>query len=599
MRKVHRTKQRGGQWLLAGLVVVGTGAAIAQTVAGPPAETKIFPLSEVRKGQMGVAYTVFEGVNPEPMDVEILGLLKGALGPGQDMILGRLHGTKPEYTGVVAGMSGSPVYVGGRLVGALSYRIGQFSKEPICGITPIEQMFEVRDRAGETPSGSRPAAATDGLASQMTPIETPLVISGASQDAVDRFGDRFRAMGLTPVAGLGGAEDAEEKQPEPLVPGSAVSAVLVRGDMSMAATCTVTYLDASRLLACGHPFTQYGAVDIPMTKTNVVATLASPLNAFKIVNTTETVGAFTEDRSSAIMGIFGRKARMIPVTLSVSGRDASSGAGTGVVPHTYHFEVLDNAQLTPNAMLISIYQSLKQTNRAGEETSYRITGEMSVKGLPSVHLNSLIAANEGQPAAIGVALYVNESFSRVYGNGADKPTLTGLNLTVEAMPERRSAILEAATLSRGEAHAGDTVQILATIRPYQGATRQITLPLHLPQTLAPGPVRVVIADGQTIDRLTQPQSRTGEHSIGLADTIAALNRQHPDDRIFGAVLDHAPQAVLEGASLPTLPLSMVNVYEPLKQTQKLQLNGESVLALTSADAGYALTGTQVVTLFIR
>ena len=570
---------------------------------GPPAETKVFPLSEVRKGQMGVAYTVFEGVTPEPMDVEILGLLKGALGPGQDMILGRLRGTKPEYTGVVAGMSGSPVYIGGRLVGALSFRIGQFSKEPICGITPIEQMFEVRDRASEASAGSRPASTSTSLASQITPIETPLVMSGlgsgVSQEILDLFGERFRALGLVPVAGLGGAADPEEKQPEPLVPGSAVSAVLVRGDMNMAATCTVTYVDASRLLACGHPFTQYGAVDIPMTKTNVVATLASPLNAFKIVNTTETVGAFTEDRSSAIMGIFGRKARMIPVTVHVTGRDASGGGGTGIMPHTFHFEVLDNAQLTPNAMLISIYQSLRQTNRAGEETSYRITGEMRVEGLPSVHLNSLIAATESQPAAIGVALYVNESFSRVYGNGADKPTLTGLTLSVEAMPERRSAILEAATLSRAEAHAGDTVQILATIRPYQGATRQITLPLHLPQTLAAGPVRIVVADGQTIDRLTQPQARTGEHSIDLADTIAALNRLHPDDRLFGAVLDHAPQAVLEGASLPTLPLSMVNVYEPLKQTQKLQLNGESVLAVTSAEAGYALTGTQVLTLNVR
>ncbi len=548
---------------------------------------------------MGVAYTVFEGVKPEPMDVEILGLLKGALGPGQDMILGRLHGAKPEYTGVVAGMSGSPVYIGGRLVGALSFRIGQFSKEPICGITPIEQMFEVRDRAAETPAGSKSAATTAGLATQMTSIETPLVISGASQDAIDRFGDRFRAIGLTPVAGLGGAEDAEAKQPEPLIPGSAVSAVLVRGDMNMAATCTVTYIDASRLLACGHPFTQYGAVDIPMTKTNVVATLASPLNAFKIVNTTETVGAFTEDRSSAIMGIFGHKARMIPVTVNVSGRDASGGAGTGVLPHTYRFEVLDNAQLTPNAMLVSIYQSLRQTNRAGEETSYRVTGEMGVKGLPPVRLNSLIAANENQPAAIGVALYVNESFSRVYGNGADKPTLTSLSLTVEAMPERRSAILEAATLSRAEAHPGDLIEILATIRPYQGVSRQIALPLHLPETLAPGPVRIVVADGQTIDRLTQPPARTGEHSDGLADTIAALNRLHPDDRVFGAVLDHTPQAVLEGASLPTLPLSMANVYEPLKQTQKLQLNGESVLAITSTEAGYALSGTQVLTLTVH
>ena len=148
-------------------------------------------------------------------------------------------------------------------------------------------------------------------------METPLVFSGFSQDAVDLVGDRFRAMGMTPVAGLGSA-DSKAVQPEPLVPGSAVSAVLVRGDLSISGTCTVTYVDEKRLLACGHPITQYGPVDIPMTKAAVVATLPSPLNAFKIINTTETVGAFTEDRASAIMGRFGEKARMIPVTVEMA-----------------------------------------------------------------------------------------------------------------------------------------------------------------------------------------------------------------------------------------------------------------------------------------
>ncbi len=153
----------------------------------------------------------------------------------------------------------------------------------------------------------------------MTPIETALVFGGFSQEAVDRFGGAFRALGMTPVAGLGGAAAAGTKQPEALVPGSAVSAVLVRGDLSISGTCTVTYVDASRLLACGHPITGYGQVSMPMTKAEVVTTLASPLNAFKIINTTETVGSFTEDRASAIMGRFGVQARMIPVSVDVVG----------------------------------------------------------------------------------------------------------------------------------------------------------------------------------------------------------------------------------------------------------------------------------------
>ena len=251
-------------------------------------------------------------------------MLKDSIGPGQDMILARLHGAKPEYTGVVAGMSGSPVYIDGRLLGALSYRIGQFSKEPIAGITPIEQMFEVRDGQGvgaaegrRNPTLSR-CARMGHPSGKMQAMETPLVFSGFSAGGGGAVWGAFRELGMTPVAGLGGV-DTEAKQPEPLVPGSAVSAVLVRGDLSVAGTCTVTYVDKDQLLACGHPLTQFGQVSIPMTKTNVVATLASPLNAFKIVNATETVGAFTQDRASAILGRFGAKARMIPVVVEVVG----------------------------------------------------------------------------------------------------------------------------------------------------------------------------------------------------------------------------------------------------------------------------------------
>jgi len=270
----------GGGWVCvwaqmpgAGMVAAAGGGAWVAAAMPPaaPAVTRFFPLAEVKRGMRGVAYTVFEGVNPEPMEVEILGVLKDALGPGQDMILARLHGVKPEYTGVVAGMSGSPVYIDGRLVGALSYRIGQFSKEPIAGITPIEYMLQVRDGSSSGTEGQEqkqdagilPLRQVQGQdddsfsrrgeqQAPMQAMETPLMFGGFSQETVERFGDRFRAMGLTPVAGLGGS-DAKTAQPEPLVPGSAVSAVLVRGDLSMAGTCTVTYVDPTRLLACGHP----------------------------------------------------------------------------------------------------------------------------------------------------------------------------------------------------------------------------------------------------------------------------------------------------------------------------------------------------------
>jgi hypothetical protein len=594
----------------AGAQAVGGGVAVGATTAtggwtslpmaaSAPAVTRVFPLSEVRRGLRGVAYTVFEGVNPEPMEVEILGLLKDARGPGQDMILARLHGTKPEYTGVVAGMSGSPVYIDGRLVGALSYRIGQFSKEPIAGITPIEEMLEVRDGAVDTSGAGRMkraglAAGSQGQA-EVQAMETPLVFSGYSQEAVERFGDRFRAMGLMPVAGVGGS-DEKASQPEPLVPGSAVSAVLVRGDLSMAGTCTVTYVDPTRLLACGHPITQYGPVDMPMTKADVLATLASPLNAFKIINTTETVGAFTDDRASAIMGRFGVKARMIPVEVEITPAAGVAG-GLAMKAKTFHFEVLDNRQLTPSAMVVSVYQTLQATNASTAEMSYRVHGELDLEKLPPVQMKGLITQNDLNSGAVNTALFVNERFSKVYENAEQQPVVTGVKLRMESIPERRTAAVETARLSRMGARAGETIEVEATLRPYQAETKMIRVKVRLPADLTPGPMRVVVSDGATLDRLmTRPG---GQRSVSLADTVANLNGMHQNDHVYVTLLSHAAQAVLDGESLPGVPLSMANVLEPLKAEQKMQLTGESVVEAGSAETGYSVSGSQVLNLIVR
>jgi hypothetical protein len=282
----------------------------------PPA---IMPLDQIHEGMKGTALTVFQGVKPESMDVEVLGVMRNVNGPKGDIILVRLHGTKPEYTGVVAGMSGSPVYFDGKLAGALAFRIGEFSKEPIAGVTPIEEMLEInaldrrpapapmraslpdanlpnaglpnRSGTAQTASpGESSALPAQNYSNYLKPIETPLVFNGFSDETLQRYASQFAAAGIVPVMGIGSRSD--RKQPEPIEAGSAISAVLVRGDMDIAATCTVTYVDPQRLLACGHPLLQFGEVDLPMTKATVLATLPSPLNAFKIVNTTETIGAF-------------------------------------------------------------------------------------------------------------------------------------------------------------------------------------------------------------------------------------------------------------------------------------------------------------------
>src|SRR5215468_5640921 len=392
------------------------------------------PVDQIHPGMKGVAYTVFQGVKPEPMDVEVLGVLRNVNGPKGNIILIRLHGPKVEYTGVVAGMSGSPVYIDNKLAGALAFRIGEFSKEPIAGVTPIADMLEINamDKSpAEEASSTRPvvetaagktaapgystslSGSTEDLAHYLKPIETPLVFNGFSEDAVKAFAPQFASAGIMPVMGAGSV--SEEKQPEPLEAGSAVSAVLVRGDMDIAATCTVTYIDPQRLLACGHPLLQFGSVDLPMTKANVLATLPSLLNAFKIVNTTEPVGAFVQDRHTGIMGLLNKEPDMIPVTLSIR---------SGTVTKEIHYEVLNNPKLSPVAMMATVFNALHGINDYGEETTYRLKGVISVKGYPDVTLQNVFAPTDaGQPAAFLAALSLGDRFGRIYDNPFDVPAV--------------------------------------------------------------------------------------------------------------------------------------------------------------------------------
>lgn len=573
----------------------GQGAAAPPTsnLAGPPpASTTVFPLREVHAGLRGVAYTVFEGVRPEAMEVEILGRLKDALGPGRDLILARLHGSKPEYTGVVAGMSGSPVYVDGRLLGALSYRIGQFSKEPIAGITPIEQMLEVRDE-GRAAEGIVADSAASGGAAEIRPMEAPLVFSGFSPETVERFGGGFRAMGLTPVSGLG-AMDASRPQPEPLGPGSAVSAVLVEGDLSITGTCTVSYLDRGSLMACGHPLTQSGHVSLPMAKAEVLVTLASPLNAFKIVNATEVVGAFTEDRASAIAGRVGLKAAMIPVTIHLR-REGEAGA-----EKTIHLGVANHRELTPQLMAASIYQSLQQVRSGSSEASYRVTGEIRLArvgaALPAVRLGGWETRTAFNPGAVAAALLVSDRFTQLFSNAQEQPQMTGVDLTVESSDRRRSAVLETARLQTPEVRAGETVTVEAVLRPYQAAAQTLTARVMLPKTLEAGTLRVLVSDGATLDRLLEPAAG---HASSLGDTVVRLNGAHRNDRVYVSLLDRSAQAVLDAAALGEVPLSMANVLEPLKSSQRLRLNGESVTELGSMAADDEVSGSQVLSMTVR
>ena len=588
--------------------------------AGPPSGGGFFPLSEVRRGMTATAWTVFTGTKPEPMAVEILGVLHGVLGPGQDLILAQLHGAKPEYTGVVAGMSGSPVYIGNRLLGSLSYRIGLFSKDPIAGITPIEQMLEVRDLPIEaaqavslsqdlasfasTPANPENGAST-GEASlhsgmNLQAMETPLVMSGFHPEAIRLWQQKMAGTGLETVA-AGGVGGSSGSGAEPsavaaasVVPGSAVSMQLVRGDLEIAATCTVTYIDPKQLLACGHPVLQAGPVSLPMTTTEVVFTLASPLNAFKIVNTGETIGAFTEDRDAAIRGVLGQKARMIPVHIAVR-----MEGGDRKLNRKLNVEVLDLPSLTPQAVMVSLYEALLQSNESTAETSYHVTGSIDLEGYPPSPLDVWGSAGDAIPAPMQAAMQCAGSFARLYSNGTRQGAVRGIDLQVEAIPRRVQVELEAARLISGNiVHAGDTVVVEATIHPWQQAARNVRIPVALPARLGAGNLRLLVSDSGTLDRaLNQP--RTSNRPAGLETALAQARRLHPADRVYVSLLVPETQAGMDGQTLSSLPLSVTNALEPLRAAQDVNLNGESAEEAGDAPAGGVLSGFQILILRIE
>jgi hypothetical protein len=586
---------------------LGHAQTLAASLPAQPdtAQTKIMKVDDVRPGMKGVGYTVFQGTKPEPMGVEVLGVLRNLNGPKSDVVLVKLVGEKPEFTGVVAGMSGSPVYIDGKLLGAIAYRIGQFSKEPIAGVTPIEQMLEINEFDQSIPQGRAAAVARvsgasrtstpgkdDGnpmqsYAQYLTPIDAPFVFNGFNEAAIKQFAPALSAVGITPVMGVGSA--SKDKQPEPLVPGSAVSAIMVRGDMDVAATCTVTYMDKDHLLACGHPLMQFGMVDMPMTKANVVATLSSPLNAFKIINTTEAVGAFVQDRHTGILGRFDRDPKMIPVTLSIHG---PSG------PREYHYEVLNNAKLTPVMMMTTVYNALMGMNQYGEETTYRMNGRIHVNGFSDVRLTNMFSPIDANPTAYSVAMSLGEHFGRIYDNPFEAPTISGVNLEFDLEPERRAAVLESARTDVTEARPGDEITIEAVLRPYRGDRIVRRIPVRVPTSAPKGSLRILVSDAETLDRARRSTPAMGRR-MDLHSTIEILNKEHLNDHLYVSLLEANPQATVEDKVMPAVPLSVMNVMEGMRATQEMVVFNESAVNEASTPVGYVVSGAQIISVSIK
>ena len=361
------------------------------------------PLSEVKQGMKGTAWTVFQGTEPEPVPVEIIGISKNMWGPRQDIILGKMGG-KAARTNVAKGMSGSPVYINGKLIGAVSLGLSQFSPDAICGITPIELMLEINGNDKSRPAAARtpgkavavnPQDGGDGVLESLIPIDSPLVFSGINGDTLRDFSSIFQQMGLHAVQGSGGVLTHGSKPvagwEHALNPGDSVATVLVDGDMGISAFGTVTYNDGKRVLAFGHPLFNLGPVDMPLAKSEVVLTLASQFQPSKMANATEIVGALRQDRHSGIMGELGATSPMIPVTLKVRSLDAKEAV---LSEKDFHFNVFVHQKWTPTLMMLTLYNSISNLNDFADETTYRLNGKVEMNGPRNIGLATMQATGD-------------------------------------------------------------------------------------------------------------------------------------------------------------------------------------------------------------
>jgi len=317
-------------------------------------------------------------------------------------------------------------------------------------------------------------------------------------------------------------------------------------------------VDAQRLLACGHPLLQFGSVDLPMNKAEVLATLPSPLNAFKIVNTTEPVGTFVQDRHTGILGVFDRQPQMIPVTLTIH-----SGTGS----KQFHYEVLNNPKLTPVALMVTVFNALHGVNEFGEEITYRLTGSIGVKGFPEVTMRNMFApAENAQPAAMQAALSLGERFGRIYDNPYNAPAIAGVKLDFDLVRERRWARLESASTDVTEARPGEDITIETVLAPYRGERIVRQIPVKIPTSASKGTLRILVSDGDTLDRIGHGNPAFGR-KLDLASTIALLNKEHSNNRVYVSLLEADPEARVADKVMPTLPISIMNVMDGMRGNQ--------------------------------
>jgi hypothetical protein len=575
------------------LALLASASALAAQAAPDSAAT--MPLADVRPGMKGYAYTIFAGDQVEKFDLVVLGVLENFLGPRQSIILVQLKGTKVEYTGVVAGMSGSPVYLEGKLAGALSLKLGAFTKDPIAGVTPIRDVMDPLAQniaATTTQNFALPEIAGNGgpVGSALEPIETPLVFSGFPAASLKPFTSEIQSFGFVAAQGGTMAPRADDAH---LVAGDMAGMVLVQGDASINSACTVTAVRDDRVFLCGHPFLNLGDVQIPMARTRVVTTLSSSLASTKIVSLAGNIGTITGDHITAVTGKLGAAPVMVPLDLAVI---APSGE------KRFHFEIINHPKLTPLLVALTVFDGLSQNSVYGEGTTLHLSGEVRLQGHAPVQIENTFAPGDTlSPDGLPIALTMQSVFTRLFTNTFETANIERIALKVESAPGRQSFTIDSAWLEKGEAAPGETLRVRILLHPYRGAPRVEETTVRVPEQIARGTMlRVLVTDADLLNRASRGFSAAGATEAGgLDQLIALLNRERRNDRVYVGLFSPAPTLLWNDKELPNVPLSQVNIMDGRPAPGSVQILRESLAGESSIPLGGPVTGVISLNLQIR
>jgi hypothetical protein len=616
---MYRRRLRPWTAALAASVVLLTGAGLSVA-------DEIFRVEDLRPGMIGVGRTVFEGSRIDEFKVTILGVLDNAIGAKQSLVIARLEGGPLEKTGVIAGMSGSPVYIDGKLLGAVSYGF-PFSKETIGGITPITSMIESTDTNTPRAASARfaPRLREGGMAfpldreavvaalqrplraiwpgggswrgeelpggmagASLSPLALPLVFNGFETSAFDWARGVFGGLGFTPVVGPGRTAPPVEPIPD-LQPGSAVGISLVEGDLDLSVTGTVTRVEKDRVYAFGHPFYNLGPTQFPMKKAYVYSVFPSLYSSFKISASFDAVGTMDQDRSSGVAGHLGKTPRMIPVAVKLA---TSRGQ-----ERRFSFRIVDDELFSPALAYVSLLSVLQGSERAFGTSTVRVNARVTLSGGREVRVDDLFA--EGQPSAQASAL-VAAPMAYLLSNNFERVNVEKLDVDVSSFETIQSAALQRAWIERaGPIRAGSSVPLRLQLRTYRGDLLSETIPVQIPGNAPPGQYSLLVADAQALTTLEQREMRQPFIPRDLDQLIRAINSLRRNNHVYSRLMRADEGAIVSGEyfqSLPPSVLSVLGAGEP----------GSGIVPLRSAavwdfdlPTDYAFSGSRLLTLTVE